>query len=161
MKRIMHSRTLYRLLRLVIGGVFIYAGALKLADPDAFARAIDGYGLVSWGAAKLLARVLPVVEIVSGAGLVLNLRGALGLVVAQLLVFMGVIAYAIHMGYDVDCGCFGPSEGEGGAGALTQTMFRDLIMLAACLFMYWQRRTSGVLPRSPLRYFSGSKEYSR
>jgi uncharacterized membrane protein YphA (DoxX/SURF4 family) len=157
MKRIITSKQLYFILRLVIGGVFIYAGVLKLADPGSFARAIDDYGLVSWSLAKVLARVLPAVEVASGVGLIINVRGALGLVVAQLLVFMAVVFYAIHLGLDVDCGCFGPSEQGADNGGLMQTMVRDVFMFGACLLMYWQRKAIGVLPR-PLFRWSWSKE---
>ena len=108
MKKILASPSLYLLLRAVVGGLFILAGALKLADTAAFAMAIDNYGLVSWSTAKLLSRVLPVVEILSGLGVLLDVKGALGLIVAQLLLFVGVVGYAVHLGLDVDCGCFGP-----------------------------------------------------
>jgi len=146
----------YLALRLGLGGVFVYAGTLKLLDPMAFAAAIDGYGLVSWGTAKALSRVLPVVEVAAGAGLVFDIRGALGLVVAQLLVFMGVLAWAMHMGLDVDCGCFGPAglppgitppEPPEGLGETPKAMIRDAVMLAAGGLILWLRRILGVRPR--------------
>jgi uncharacterized membrane protein YphA (DoxX/SURF4 family) len=151
-------RVVYGVARLGLGAVFVYAGALKLMDPMAFAQAIDAYGLVSWGTAKVLARVLPAVEVAAGAGLILDLRGALGLIVAQLLVFMGVVAYGMYMGLDVDCGCFGPSglppgitpsspSPANGLGESARTMIRDAVMLATCLLLYRLRRTLGVRPR--------------
>ncbi|MEF2231420.1 MAG: MauE/DoxX family redox-associated membrane protein [Pseudodesulfovibrio sp.] len=148
--------TAYLLLRLVIGGLFVFAGALKLADPSAFAMAIDGYGLVSWSTAKLLSRALPIVEIAAGLGLILDFRGALALIVVQLLVFLAVVGYAVHLGLDVDCGCFGPQAakpGEG-AGSLKETLLRDGAMLVGCAVMYWQRWVSGRRPRSVLRPFA-------
>jgi uncharacterized membrane protein YphA (DoxX/SURF4 family) len=158
MKKNPVSKVLSLVLRLALGGVFIYAGALKLLDPDAFAQAIDAYGLVNWGTAKILARALPVIEVASGAGLILGIRGALGLVVAQLLVFLAVTAYALHMGLDVDCGCFGPAAGSpaasifgssgssavdelaAGSGSLVQTLVRDTLMLIACLIIHRQQK---------------------
>ena len=141
-----------------MGGLFVYAGATKIVDPDAFAMAIDGYGLVSWRMANFIARVLPVIEIVSGFGLIFDVRGALGMIVAQLLGFVCVLTYGIYMGLDVDCGCFGPSDpGAGEAGGLWGTLIRDMFMFAACLLIYWQRRLVGFTPRSPLRFFSSTK----
>jgi hypothetical protein len=153
---------MYGIVRLGLGAVFAYAGAVKLMDPMAFAQIIDAYGLVSWGAAKVLARALPVVEVAAGIALMADLRGALGLVVAQLLVFMGVVGYGMYMGLDVDCGCFGPAglppgvtpPAEAGAaspadglGESALTLIRDGVMLAACLLLYRLRRTLGVRPR--------------
>lgn len=159
MQRIVTSRYLYAALRLALGGVFIYAGATKLFDPTAFAANIDQYGLVTWRMANLLARTLPVIEVITGLGLVLDVRGALGLIVAQLLVFMAVLGYAIHLGLDVDCGCFGPSDpAAGGSGGMWQTLGRDMLMLGACLFLYAQRRFGGFSPRSPLRPFHPRNE---
>ncbi|MFH1913593.1 MAG: MauE/DoxX family redox-associated membrane protein [Pseudomonadota bacterium] len=161
----------YLALRLGLGGAFVSAGVLKLLDPMAFAAAIDGYGLVSWATAKMLARVLPVVEVAAGAGLILDIRSALGLIVAQLLVFMGVLAWAMHMGLDVDCGCFGPSglagglgtasgamsglgsdigpdvvpdSGSGGLGPVAWALIRDAGMLVVCGVIHWLRRFLGV-----------------
>lgn len=148
MKNIVASKLLYRVLLLILGGVFVYAGVSKLGDALGFATIIDNYGLVSWGMAKLLARVLPVVEIVTGLGLILNVRGALGMIVAQLLGFMAVLGYGIHLGLDADCGCFGPSDPGGGEqGGLWPTLIRDALMFGVCLFLYWQRRVAGFKPR--------------
>jgi len=155
MKKFIASELLYRVLRIVIGGLFIYAGVIKMSDPGAFAETIDGYGLVSWRMTTLLAKTLPILEIVSGLGLVLNIKGALGMIVAQLLGFMVVIAYAIHLGLNVDCGCFGPSDSAGAeGGGLWQTFYRDMLMFGVCLLMYWQRRTAGLGLRSfiPLKF---------
>ncbi|CCH49672.1 MauE/DoxX family redox-associated membrane protein [Pseudodesulfovibrio piezophilus] len=153
MLKVVSSKPLYIVLRVLLGGVFVYAGILKLADPAAFAQAIDGYGLVSWRMANLISRSLPVLEILSGIGLIFDVRGSLGMIVAQLLGFMGVLAYGIHMGLDVDCGCFGPSDpGAGAHGGLWGTLVRDMFMFAACLIIFWQRRVAGYFPRPLFRF---------
>lgn len=155
MTRQMVFKAAYLALRLGLGGAFVYAGVLKMQEPLLFAAAIDGYGLVSWDAAKTLARVLPVVEVAAGAGLIFDIRGALGLIVAQLLVFMGVLAWAMHLGLDVDCGCFGPSglppgitppPPPEGLGEVARAMIRDAVMLAGGGLIYWLRRFLGVRP---------------
>lgn len=159
MKHIVTSKLLYRALSILVGGVFVYAGSTKLGDAAGFATVIDNYGLVTWGMAKLLARVLPVVEVVTGLGLILNVRGALGMIVAQLLVFMAVLGYGIHLGLDADCGCFGPSDPGGGeSGGLWPTMIRDALMLGACLFLYWQRRVAGFTPRPLIPFTFNASE---
>jgi len=155
MRKYLMAKALYFVLRIIIGLLFIYAGASKLSDPGLFAQIIDGYGLVSWSMAKNLAYGLPVFEIVTGTALVLDIRGALGVIVAQLLGFMGVLLYAIHLGLDVDCGCFGLEDpGETGSGGLWESIIRDVLMLGACFMMYWLRRVAGITPRRLARMFS-------
>ena len=153
MKKIFASPSLYLLLRAVVGGLFIFAGVLKLSDTSAFAMAIDNFGMVSWGTAKLLSQVLPVVEVLSGLGVLLDVRGALGLIVAQLLLFVGVVGYAVHLGLDVDCGCFGPTAMAEGGGDLKQTLYRDGLLLLGCALLYCQRRIASFRPRTVLRPF--------
>lgn len=160
MKKIVTSKLLYRALSILLGGVFVYAGVPKLLDPEAFAMVIDNYGLVSWSMAKFLSRALPAVEVVTGLALIFDLRGALGVIVAQLLMFMGVLAYGIHLGLDADCGCFGSPDPDGGEpGGLWPTLIRDALMVGACFFLYWQRRVAGFSPRSflPKRFFNASE----
>lgn len=152
---LMRAKPIYVIVRVILGLVFIYAGATKITDPLGFAAAIDEYGLVTWRMANLIARTLPIIEIISGLGLIFDIKGALGLVVAQLLGFVTVLAYAIHLGLDIDCGCFGPSDPAAPEpGGLWITMLRDLLMVTACVLLYWQRRILGVMPRSVLHLFS-------
>lgn len=157
MKKLLSSKILYLALRLVLGGLFIYAGATKLMDVMGFAATIDQYGLVSWRMANLIAKTLPVIEIVAGLGLILDVRGALGTIVVQLLGFVCVLAYGIHLGLDVDCGCFGPADSATGEeNSLWGTLIRDLYMLGACLLIYMQRRVADFRPRSMQDFFRKS-----
>ena len=159
MRKLFMAKPLYLALRLILGLLFLYAGISKLVDPGAFAIAIDGYGLVSWSMAKNLAYGLPVIEVVTGLGLVLDVFGALGMIVAQLLGFMGVLLYAISLGLDVDCGCFGPEDSAGvGSGSVWEALIRDMLMFGACLLIYWQRRAAGFVPRTFAHIFSFIKQ---
>ncbi|WP_243544806.1 MauE/DoxX family redox-associated membrane protein [Pseudodesulfovibrio tunisiensis] len=147
MKRILHSKVLYLLVRCALGLTFLYAGILKIFDPMGFAVAIDGYGLVPWSAARFLGHALPVLEIASGLGLMLDVRGSLALILFQVVVFMAVLGWGIHIGLDADCGCFGPeTPKDSGQSALWESLYRDLLMFAGCLLLYWQRRAAGFRP---------------
>lgn len=158
MRKVLLAKPLYVALRTILGMLFLYAGVTKLMDPGAFAVAIDGYGLVSWGLAKKLAYLLPVIEVVSGVGLIFDVLGALGMVVAQLLGFMSVLLYAISLGLDVDCGCFGPEgSSEGSSGNALEALIRDMFMFGTCLLIYWQRRAAGFVPRRLSRILSSKK----
>lgn len=134
--------------RLVVGTIFIVAGLQKMADPAGFAVVIAGYGLTPAWANYPLAIFFPVLEVASGLGLILNVRWALELVAAQLLLFVGVLSYGIHLGLDVDCGCFGPEDPEGEAyHGLREALMRDAAMIAACAWVAWRSRIAGPFPR--------------
>ena len=72
------SAVVVLLCRLAVGGVFIYASLDKLAHPQAFAEAIHHYRLVPYALLHPSALLLPMVEFVLGAALVLGIarRGA-------------------------------------------------------------------------------------
>jgi uncharacterized membrane protein YphA (DoxX/SURF4 family) len=139
----------YVLVRMALGLVFVVAGALKLSDPRAFAQVIAGYGLLPNGFSGLAALVLPGAEILAGLALALDVRGGLSGVAGMLLLFMAVLGYGLHLGLDVDCGCFAPGDPEAEAyHGLGQALARDAGMLAACLFLHLCRRRMGIRPRT-------------
>ena len=67
------------LVRVTVGGLFVFAGATKAYDPGAFAIEIQRYQLVPWILAALISVYLPWLEMLSGALLLLKRfeRGAL------------------------------------------------------------------------------------
>lgn len=151
MKPLLAGKPAYFILRLVMGGLFLYAGILKLSDPAGFAMTINLYGVVTWRMSNILAYVIPIIEITTGLGLVLDVRGALAAIVAQLLVFMCILLYAMHIGLDADCGCFGtPRPTENDPVGPLEALLRDGVMLSACAFIYWQRYFGCHAPR-PLK----------
>lgn len=158
MKSLLASKAFYTLIRVTLGLLFVYAGTLKLMNPEGFAVTINIYGLVTWKMAGFLSYAIPVVEILSGLGLVLDVRGALAMVVAQLLGFMVVLLYALYLGLDADCGCFGtPKNTDNAPSGPLPAFFRDAVMLAGCLLLYAQRRIAGFRPRVLGRLFGTSE----
>ena len=119
--------------------LFIFAGAVKLKDPRAFAQAISQYGLVPDALIPILALGLPAVEVLAGLGLLVNLRGSLGAILVMLLLFLSVLGYAIAADLDIDCGCFSAAE-LAARGSVKAAFFQDLGFLAAALFLLWRRR---------------------
>src|SRR5438552_14342819 len=123
-------------LRVVLAGIFAYAGYVKLRDPwQLFAASIASYELVPMWVAEIAAKTLPWFEVALAAGLLIGWRlltpAALG-TVALLLMFNVLIWRAFLQGKEIDCGCFGPGE------ALTwKTLVRDGGMLAAALLVGW------------------------
>lgn len=136
----LRSLWLYRLVRWALAGLFIWAGALKLADPPAFAVIISDFGLVPGWSVMPLALALPVVEVAAALGLVFDLRGSLAVISLLLAMFIAILGYAIWLGLDIDCGCFGPEDPEARAySSLRTSLYRDLAMAAGIFFLYWWR----------------------
>ena len=132
---------LYRFLRWILGGIFIYSGATKLIAPQTFAVLIEAYGIVPETLLMPMAIVLPAMELIAGTGLLIDLRGSLGVMTALLLLFVVILSYGIQMGLDVDCGCFSVEDPEAEAyHGLRPALYRDLALLAAVAFLYGWRR---------------------
>lgn len=130
--------------RLVVGGVWLYAGALKLPHPDTSVSAVRAYQLLPTGLAETVGHVLPMLEIVVGGCLVLGLLLRFtGVVSALLLVaFIIGIVSVWSRGIEINCGCFG----DGGADANATSKYpweiaRDTGLLALSLLLVWRPRT--------------------
>jgi len=138
---------LYRLCRWTLGGIFIYAGGIKLLEPKIFAFLIEAYGIIPEELLIPVAVGLPLLEVIAGFGLLFDIRGSLGLITGLLVLFMVVIGYGIWLGLDVDCGCFGPEDPEADAfHGLRLSLFRDLVMMAGVVFFYGWRLYRAIRP---------------
>ncbi|MBU8912055.1 MAG: DoxX family membrane protein [Desulfobacterales bacterium] len=138
---------LYKLIRWVFGGIFIYAGSTKLLEPEIFATLIEAYGIVPEGLLMPVAIVLPVLEVFAGAGLLFDIKGSLSITAGLLVLFVAVLSYGIWMGLDVDCGCFGKEDPESRAfHGLKLTLYRDMVMITGVAFIYGWRRYRPIIP---------------
>jgi len=100
---------LWRIVALIVGGIFIYAGVIKAMDPVAFANDIDNYKILPWALTVRLAFYLPWLEILCGLAVILRLWYRGGLLILTALISMFIIASVIAKarGLDITCGCFG------------------------------------------------------
>jgi len=133
------SKAVLLVFRLVLGGLFMYAGVIKALDPLDFAQNIRNYELVGQSLSFIAAIVLPWLEILSGLFLIAGLwkRGA-ALVISGLLVFFIVLTVVTMIrGLDVDCGCFGALSRKAGWSVILE----DLAMLAMGLVLLLKERT--------------------
>ncbi len=120
--------------RLVVAAVLIVAGWLKMGAPAISIKAVEAYEILPQGVAEIVGYVLPILEIVIGALLVVGLLTRVAAAGAGLLmlVFIIGIGSAWARGLNIDCGCFG----GGGALAPGETasylpeILRDLGLLA-------------------------------
>jgi uncharacterized membrane protein YphA (DoxX/SURF4 family) len=122
--------------RLLLGGVFVVAGMLKVPDPAAAVRAVRAYRLLPESLVAPVAFGLPVVEIAVGLALLAGVwvRTAALASALLLVVFLVGVGSAWARGLQIDCGCFG-NGGEVGAGqtAYPLEVLRDLALLLIAL----------------------------
>ena len=106
--------TLNLLLRVVVGGIFLFAGAIKIADPAKFALAVGNYRVVPHVLTNLIAITLPWIELIAGAFVLVGIRlWAASTVIAGLTVlFFILISSALVRGLNIECGCFGTLGGR-------------------------------------------------
>ncbi|MFZ5584322.1 MAG: MauE/DoxX family redox-associated membrane protein [Thermodesulfobacteriota bacterium] len=137
---------LYLGLRLALALVFVYAGAVKLMDPKAFALVVSRYGLAPDFLLAPVALGLPALEVLAGLGLILDLRGSLSAITAMLLMFAAVLWFGVLQGLSIDCGCFSAEE-QAGHDGLRAALGRDLALLAVAAYLYLHRwRTRAARP---------------
>jgi len=122
------------LFRLVLGGLFIYAGVVKVLDPLGFAQDIRNYRLVGQSLSFIAAIVLPWLEILAGLALAAGVwKRASALIISGLLVFFILLTLVtIARGLDVECGCFGALSRKSGLGVILEDLgmlFMGLVLL--------------------------------
>lgn len=122
------------LARLVLGGLFLYAGIDKILHPFHFAAAIQGYQLLPPFWVGVTAVVIPWLEVVSAAALIggFKPRSAILVLSVLMIVFLAAIAITMARGLDIDCGCGLLVERPVGWLALLE----DGVLLLALLGLY-------------------------
>ena len=121
-------------LRVSLGALFVYAGAVKLAGSSNFAQDVRSFQLVPPSFVKPIAFSLPWLEMALGALLIakrLRYISVLGLLFLMSL-FTGAITSAYCRGISITCGCFG--------SRVNQTSYkwlftRDIVILVLLLIV--------------------------
>ena len=117
--------------RLVLGGVFLYAGVSKVFDPGGLAASIRSYGLglPEWFV-TLSAYALPPFEVLLGLYLLVGLftRTSAWVTNGMMILFIVALAQGALRGLQIDCGCFGSASSDE-ASSLWVDILRDLGLL--------------------------------
>ena len=122
------------ILRLLVGGAFVVAGALKVADPAKFALDVSNYRLVPYELINLVAILLPWIEITSGLFVLAGiwLRAAALVITSLTVMFLVLIVSALARGLNIECGCFGTVGGKH-IGLVNLVIDSALLALSALL----------------------------
>lgn len=113
-----------------MGGIFIYAGLVKIGQPFDFARDIANYRLLPDAWVNLAAVGLPWLELVVGLCLMAGiwLPGAVVVLNGLLIAFLGALLLSGLRGIDVQCGCFGSDPAA--SGSFIGYLLRDAVFLS-------------------------------
>jgi putative oxidoreductase len=124
----------WRIVDVVVGAIFIYAGAIKAFDPIRFANDIDNYKILPWTIGVGLAFYLPWLEILCGLALVARVlyRGGLSILTALIGIFIAATIAAKIRGLDITCGCFGHASKN---WSFSTHLALDFLLLAALIFL--------------------------
>lgn len=125
-----------RVLALIFGSVFVWAGVLKLQSPLLFQQSIRSFDMLPDPWSAVVALTLPWLEVLSGLAVIAGIlrQGGLLLLNLSLVVFFIALGSAWYRGLNIDCGCFG---GGGRTPDYTWLFIRDALLLAAGIVLVW------------------------
>jgi len=140
-------------LRLLIGGVFVWASMEKIRGPQAFADSIATFQVLPNPMINLLALGLPLFEMITGIFLVAGWllpagwkkQAAAFSILILTVVFALAFSQAMARGLKVDCGCFG--AGRPWVLETWESLVLDLLILAATWLIF--HNCSGCQSLSP------------
>ena len=128
--------------RLVLGGVLLVAGALKVTDPYSSATSVRAYQILPVDLANLLGFILPFAEVAIGIFLIVGIWVRLNAIAGGALMIMFIIAIgqAWARGISLDCGCFGKGglldTDELPVWNYTLEIARDIVLAAFAVYIY-------------------------
>jgi uncharacterized membrane protein YphA (DoxX/SURF4 family) len=130
-------RYLWHFVGVIIGALFVYAGAVKVLDPVGFAGDIENYKTLPWPIGVRLAFYLPWLEIFCGLALITRCLYRGGVLILTLLMSVFVIATIVAKarGLDISCGCFGHATRS---LSFAWHLALDFVLLGGLLFL-WRR----------------------
>ncbi len=131
------NKYLQIILRLVLGGLFIYASYDKIINPAEFAKAVKNYDMLPIALVNIPAIILPYLEFFTGLFLVIGVwkRGSSAIIIIMLLVFLVGLMQAYVRGLDINCGCFSLENSSSTSDILVR-IIEDILMLAAAVLIF-------------------------
>jgi len=121
------------LIRIILGGIFIYSGIYKIKDPQSLEVVIRNYKILNDPFIALLAMTLPPLEIIIGACLLLKIlfKGAVLISGSLLIVFIVSLCSLILRDLDIECGCLGLRT------SLQMQIFIDSLLLLGAAYLFF------------------------
>ena len=125
-----------RLLRIIIGSIFIYASFDKIIHPDRFAEIIWNYKILPWSLINISAIWLPCLELIVGVLVIggIWVRISSFLLIGLMVLFIGGISYSLARGVSLHCGCF--STDSSSAARSWISLWQEGLLLVGCVWLW-------------------------
>ena len=139
-----HRGIIILLLRLTLGGLFIYASLHKIRNTIQFKDMISKYEILPYWMINITSIVLPWLEFLIGALLIIGIfvRSCAIIQCSLLITFILAISLNIARGLEIYCGCF-TEDGIISSTNYWHVIFNGiLLMMVAILFVLERRRFS-------------------
>ena len=127
------------MIRLILGGVFLWAGILKIPNIELFSYTVRAYNLLPEFLILPVTILIPWLECVIGLCLILGFwTHASTLIASGLLVsFASALGTKIYQGVNMSCGCFGFGTER---GSLEWVLSQDVLLLSFALVLFWKQK---------------------
>ena len=139
------AATVSFIFRIIVGGIFLFAGLAKISDPARFILTLREFDLFPDMAVRFAAVYLPWLELLLGLFIILGLlyRTSSLMLACLNIMFTFAILSVIIRGKEVDCGCFGlladmlklPDMAD------WKAVIRNLVFIGMCLYIFSVRKT--------------------
>ena len=135
--KILSNKYFLIILRLIVGGFFVFASLDKLMNQEAFARAIYNYKFLPDIFINIFAIIIPYIELITGLLLIAGIfkRGSSFLISFMLVIFIIALSQAYAKGLDINCGCFS-LETVGQKDDILLRIVEDILLLIASILIY-------------------------
>lgn len=124
--------------RMVLGALFLLASITKLGSPATLSQAIERYGLgwINPVGVSIMARLLPPLEFILGASLILGIKLEVvaPLTTGLLIMFTTSIVTNLVQGRRFPCNCFASTYSEIGVGTLGRNIVLMLFGILLSVF---------------------------
>ena len=132
--------------RLILGGVLLVAGAIKIPALEQSVLAVRGYDVLPYGITMAVGYTMPFLEVLVGllliTGLLTRWAGLAG--AGFMLVFIFAISQAWARGISIDCGCFGGGgevAWDEARAAYPWEIARDIALFLTGAWLVWRPRS--------------------
>ena len=95
------------ILRIILGSLFLFAAASKMAEPGPFAKEIANYRIMPDFFINFMAITLPWIEFICALFIItgIRLKSSSFIIGCLLLIFTTAIIIAMFKGLNINCGC--------------------------------------------------------
>ncbi len=135
-QRVLHNSILGLLVRVFLGGVFVYASLDKVVNPEAFANIVNNYQVLPGALVNLMALILPWLELICGLCLIVGIavRPSAAWVGLMIVMFIIAVSLALSKNININCGCFSTSDHARSLGL--NLLLEDIGLLILAIHAY-------------------------